>query len=236
MPSFLPDRHKLLFHAQSEIGWNQLWQGRWSIQWVHLHDEMKKLNNWRTNGEQYMTHAIKMMWTHMHQIWIQRNQHQHGIDTSSQDLQARRRLSPQVQAIYNKASTLDAQDRTHFETPIATILELPARQLETWVFKHHKFLKEAIKRAKQRAAQSQPSIADFFEPTHQIISIPVLAQSRRSTPIPMPTTQPKPEPPHSKRTLLKRRIPQLVTSIKKFFQVKPRLPNPKSDPGSYQPP
>jgi hypothetical protein len=51
IPDFLPPEYHNLFKAQSQIGWSQVLEGRWSTQWVKLHDKHAQRNKSKTNSE-----------------------------------------------------------------------------------------------------------------------------------------------------------------------------------------
>lgn len=56
--------YQQLIQEQEEIGWDQLYHGRWSLQWAEM-QEKKKVNS----GENWICNVIWTIWIENHKLW-----------------------------------------------------------------------------------------------------------------------------------------------------------------------
>lgn len=172
-PSFVPRRLYELFRSQSTIGWNQILQGRWSLQWARSHDHIQSLNKWKMNGEQTMISLLKRIWEKFFCIWLLRNDAKHGTDQRTRRDACLLRFRPKIIALYNMSIQLDRQDQQIFDRPIDEILSLPSHSMEKWVHRATALFQQALKRTKTRAKNTQTSIADHFPLQPTQVKIPL---------------------------------------------------------------
>ena len=87
-PAFLnpSPQHTKLLTQQAQIGWDQLFQGRFSKQWsIIQHDYISWLQN-PPDGystQTWLCSIILIIWEHVHQNWISCNEDQHGHNVQS---------------------------------------------------------------------------------------------------------------------------------------------------------
>jgi hypothetical protein len=82
-----PAAYRRLGHEQTNLGWRQLFNGRWSTEWARLQDQYllqyhdpipKKLR-----GQMWTSAHIDILWTSFRALWDSRNGKVHGVDTST---------------------------------------------------------------------------------------------------------------------------------------------------------
>jgi len=111
-----------LHNAQSSLGWQQLYCGRLSLQWVTLHNQSHP----DINGLHYFTKYVMLIWQAILWQWKLRNQHLYPASTQQED-------RTQLQAIVNQIIH-DAQQDPNLQDMVATvtpaaIMAKPIRQL-----------------------------------------------------------------------------------------------------------
>ena len=81
-------RHTKLLTQQAQIRWDQLFQGQFSKQWsIIQHDYISWLQNPPEgySAQTWLCGIILIIWEHIHQNWISRNEDQHGHDMQSHE-------------------------------------------------------------------------------------------------------------------------------------------------------
>lgn len=69
-----------------------------------------------------------------------------------------------VKAIYSLKPQLDNVDKLLLTKPLASIIELPDRQIKEWLHSTATFVKDGVQRAKRRLKLNNHSITQFFRP------------------------------------------------------------------------
>ena len=71
-----------LIRSQDDIGWEQLFYGRFSKQWAAIHEERLRLKgvetNERNSGKTLTRRLMLKIWTLVHGVWKERNLARHG--------------------------------------------------------------------------------------------------------------------------------------------------------------
>jgi len=70
-----PLPYQNLFLAQHDIGWDQLYYGRLSVQWAH---QITLDSNYHTNGDLFYMHATSLVWKYLLDCWQLCNQALHN--------------------------------------------------------------------------------------------------------------------------------------------------------------
>jgi len=123
----LPSLHLLLL-SQIQLGWNQLFYGRFSSAWATAIDAIHP--TLATTGERIITTLIKHLWDHFLKLWKIRNAHLHH-KADQLDLP---NYQQAAQTLYKQKHLLSpmAQD-TLFKQLLDQVLNLPPLKLQTWV-------------------------------------------------------------------------------------------------------
>jgi hypothetical protein len=143
---------------QSKIGWNQLLKGRWSKTWVQCLDTI-----YPEKGEQIAIRIQIQIWKALLHAWNERCdlQHQHNNENTQATHQ---HLHIQVLAIYEQKQNMDAIDQQALDTPPADTLQMPPKLIREWIRRTGSFVKQGLKRAKERMKIKNHSITSFFLP------------------------------------------------------------------------
>jgi hypothetical protein len=160
VPAFIPPAYHQLFKSQSAIGWNQIVNGRFSTDWITIHDQNPAT---RSTGETWLIITIKALFQSVIRIWKARCNMNHGIDTESKRAQALLRLQPIVQQLYEQKNKLELPDQRIFSKSIDSLLEAPASIIENWIYKAKPLVKQGVHRANTNAKRQHLPIHSFFK-------------------------------------------------------------------------
>lgn len=86
-----PSEYAHLILHQNTVGWRQLFLGRFVHKWKALEAKdlariPKKHKKTHHTASAWVNGMIKIIWQHVHKLWIKRNGHQHGVDTNTQEI------------------------------------------------------------------------------------------------------------------------------------------------------
>jgi len=150
----------VLHDAQSSLGWQQLYYGRLSPQWVMLHNKSHP----DINGLHYFTKYVTLIWQAILRQWKLRNQHLYPTDTLQED-------RTHLQAIVNQIIH-DAQQDPNLQDMVATvtpeiIMAKPIRKLRQWINNSHNHIRAHYKAAQLRAKLHTKDIRQYFTKKQQ---------------------------------------------------------------------
>ena len=88
--------------SQAEIGWDQMLQGRLSLQWRQKHetDLGPELVTDKKNGATWATNIVDSIFTQWWALWEQRNEDRHGKDRQSRDQAQHRQAIREMTQMY----------------------------------------------------------------------------------------------------------------------------------------
>jgi len=156
-----PSLH-LPLQSQTQLGWNQLFYGRFSNTWATAIDSINP--NLAITGEVIVTTIIKHIWTYVLQLWKLRNEHLHN-NAAQLDLPDYKQAA---QTLYEQKHLLSPQaQETLFKQPLDHTLNQPPNRLQQWVIRGYRYFTQQIKAEKKQAAMSTPDIRTFFRPLAQ---------------------------------------------------------------------
>ncbi len=164
-PDILAEVHPSLhlpLQSQTQLGWNQLFYGRFSNTWATAIDSINP--NLAITGEVIVTTIIKHIWTHVLQLWKLRNEHLHN-NAAQLDLPDYKQAA---QTLYEQKHLLSPRaQETLFKQPLDHTLNQPPNRLQQWVIRGYRYFTQQIKAEKKQAAMSTPDIRTFFRPLAQ---------------------------------------------------------------------
>jgi len=155
----LPPILQRAVHAQHRIGWEQLYQGRFSLHWAQAIDKLHP--SLASSGRLVTTQLIQMIWNYILATWTLRNQHLHqdGGHTSLPDYRQA------VQTMYEQRHQLPlAVQEAIFTCPIEQIMDQTPAKLRTWIIRTNAYMKQQLRAAKARAKLNTHDIRSFFGP------------------------------------------------------------------------
>ena len=122
-PSFppLPHAYQRAILSQLTIGQEQLFLGRFSSQWAHLQDaylQRVSLSSPFFSGTRIITATINIIWLHVYNLWLRRNQDLHGDSPETIETADYAQAKREVLALYALKDKVQASDVILFyDTP-----------------------------------------------------------------------------------------------------------------------
>jgi hypothetical protein len=124
-PAAYPAPFHRLIKQQNEIGWRQLFNGRFSSEWQQLQNQHLRSNGIKEitlTGQSWTASLIVHLWKSFFDIWDQRNEFVHGKDKSTRDAAKRVKIVGQVKHLHTKTTeVLAAHQSIMFMTAHNTI-------------------------------------------------------------------------------------------------------------------
>ena len=151
-----PILHDTIWH-QSQLGWDQLYQGRISHSWAKAIDQLNP--HLLTTGCQILTQMLQVVWAYILVTWMTWNQHLHQ-DAGHLSLP---NYQQAVATLYERGPQLPPDVRVAlFCTPLQQMLEQPPAVLRQWLEHSHQYIKQQMKAAKKQATINTHDIHSFF--------------------------------------------------------------------------
>jgi hypothetical protein len=146
-PEYLSQEFHSIFEHQSQIGWDQILNGRFATEWTSATQDIHKTDQW-------LTYTIRTIWHAFYNVWKTRCNKIHN-EPESHNSQQLLTLKPQVEALYAAQSTIESQDAYIFATPIHTILTHPIPTLQKWILTATIRLRQIRQRKKEKLLNSK---------------------------------------------------------------------------------
>lgn len=162
------DVHRLI-RQQNEIGWKQIWLGRFSAEWSDLQDSFytRKQTREKTlkmTGQRWQVALIGMIWDQWRVIWESRNQDLHGADTIHRQEAEAREVRRDLRDLYDQRSRVDPHVQALFHENIGTHYAKPNWVNRNWIAIHAPIVKENLKSVAIRAKAGVRSIREYLIP------------------------------------------------------------------------
>ena len=134
----MPLPYTRLITQQTKIGWLQIFLGRFTWDWIQLQDAYVKtqsLHPIKFSGRRLLSGTIKIMWQHLHDLWLRRNLDCHGHDSASRESASLAQAQREVAHLYTLRSPLPPSDQFMFYDSLSTHFrqEPHSYQLQTWL-------------------------------------------------------------------------------------------------------
>jgi hypothetical protein len=211
-PDFVTPNLYSLFDKQSLIGWNQILQGRFSKAWniSPSHDSISST-----------AYVVRIIWQHLHEVWLSRCGKAHGTDSTSQRKMALLRLKPQVEKIFQERHNLEPTEQYIFKHTLEETLALPTATICSWIFQANNRISRAKKRQRQLVKHHLPTHPFFSRlPSHK-------RHIKQNNKLGTTTKQ-------SKKSTDKRPH-HTITTLTKFFPILRQRPRPVSKDDLFPP-
>ena len=138
LPKSYPNYLQPLITSQTIIGWKQMFYGRLSLYWVRLQDSYllsQDFHSPKLRGSLFVSGSIKILWAHLHKLWIKRNEDTHGSNPETQEVAAYAQAQREVEALYDMRHLVQPSDHSlfyssleqHFATDTTSI------SLRSWI-------------------------------------------------------------------------------------------------------
>jgi hypothetical protein len=162
----IPESYRSLVEAQDHLGWQQLWYGRFPIEWDWFQrkytKDISEYDNDPTGEPKWLRATILTIWQHCHTRWLERcnNQFKHTNETFK-----REQLLQQIQALYSIQDRILQRDQYMFKTPLEEWAEKPILSLEEWLHKNKAVIKQCLTNAKKQLKLNGSDIRKFYPST-----------------------------------------------------------------------
>ncbi len=166
-----PDELQRLLRHQSQIGWRQLFNGRFSTEWARIQDEYYYRTNTARHenkkvltGQKWQVKLITFIWEKWHKLWKMRNQDVHGKDATTIAQAETRDVQRSLDVIYSKRMHMEPSAQALLCQDIRAHMRRPTWVTRNWINIHAPIFKASIQRAHRRAIQGVRSIRTYFGP------------------------------------------------------------------------
>jgi hypothetical protein len=156
IPTFLHIRYAPLFKAQSQIGWHNILQGRFSKSWL------ARISSDETVARRWITYTIKHIWNVWYEVWKYRCDTNQGDNPANKEIRMRQKLLPQVKQLYDEVDNVDPSDAYFFKSTQEELLLRQPQDIERWVRIAKLRIKDSVARVKQKIKQSHLPIHQYF--------------------------------------------------------------------------
>ena len=154
-----PRRYKSIIISQNKIGWDQVIKGRVTTKFVQHHDQYAMVNKIPTDGEQWMTRIIKVMWEHVATCWKIRNDIVHDNETRESNIEE---LRNEVSQLYDMKKHIDPCDRHALATDMSKVMKYSPTAMKKWIERIRPKVRAAKKRTIMRTQLNHISIVNYF--------------------------------------------------------------------------
>ena len=164
--NYSPEVHRLI-RSQNEVGWRQLFLGRFCLDWSTLQDDFYSRSRGTNHmtastGQRWQVSIIGELWDQWRCLWNIRNQELHGA-TISQQMQAEfQDVLRDLRDIYDKKPLMEPSIQELLYPEVTDHLEKSTWFNKNWIAIHGPLAKASIKRAQERAIQGVRSIRQYF--------------------------------------------------------------------------
>jgi hypothetical protein len=167
-PGDFPNAYRRLIMQQNRIGWEHIFQGRFSTDWSLLQDNFyanqlnHKPNQKRRTGHSWQVAIIRCVWSRWYLVWEMRNHDLHGADESSQAKANREEVERSLRVIYDVRALMEPSVQTLLCKDITSHFSRTTRYNQNWLAVYGPLVRSSIRRAKERAIQNVRPITDWL--------------------------------------------------------------------------
>ena len=168
MSSYPTEVHRLIAQ-QNLIGWEHLFQGRFSVEWGRLQDEyyarlVNTDNTKRRTGHRWQTTIIGKIWEQWFLVWATRNKDKHGVDSTARAYAARQEVDRGLRELYELRYHMEPSVRELLCSDISGHYLKSTKYNQNWLLTHGPTIRSSVKSAKAKALQNMRSIREWFRP------------------------------------------------------------------------
>jgi hypothetical protein len=163
-----PELH-LLIRRQNQIGWRQLFNGRFSEEWSRIQsdyyyrtrDERPGLIH-KFTGNGWQVKIITAMWKNWRTLWLQRNQDVFGHDSATSLSAETKEVKRRLVQIYDQRSLMEPSAQSLLCADIEAHSQQPTWVVKNWLLINAPVLQASILRARTNATRGVRSIRSYF--------------------------------------------------------------------------
>ena len=171
-PSGFPREVRRLIRQQNEIGWQQLFLGRFSNEWGDLQDDhyaqtraeaaydKKKIK--KQTGQRWQVAIIGLLWDQWWAVWESRNKDLHGADAHSRSQAETREVHRTLRELYDLRPRLSTEVQALLYAEVTEHYDKPNWTNKNWIAIHEPLLRADVKRVATRIQAGVRSIRQFL--------------------------------------------------------------------------
>ena len=165
---------RLAIRQQNEIGWRQVINGRFSIEWSRIQDDYyarsrtQKRNNDRRSGHRWQIKLIHLIWTEWGKLWKIRNEELHGRDSATRAATEIREITNALRTVYERKHQYEPRVQELLMDEEHQHLSKPHWLTKNWLTVNAPIFRESARRAKAKAISGVRSIRSYFSPARYI--------------------------------------------------------------------
>jgi hypothetical protein len=167
-PTPYPHAFRRAIQQQNSIGWQHVFQGRFSHEWSDIQDGFYASHHdhtgtpQRRTGQRWQVAVIGVLWKQWKVLWASRNQDLHGTTAMQQCRALSRALQRDLRDVYDLKDQLEPSVRALLLTDLETHLQKPTWVNRMWLDIHAPIVTASVKRAREKAIQGTKSIRHYF--------------------------------------------------------------------------
>ena len=166
-----PEIYSELIHNQTQIGWEQMFMGRFVTDWSELQQDFlksKSSKNKKHSGTSWVTGITSVIWKNIYVLWDERNGQQHGIDAIAKENKLNEMALKQIEELYNhKKDVLPRHQELFYDTLEQHQAKEPtSKGLRQWIRTWEPVLLKSVEDAKKFGTRGIRAIGSFFQPKH----------------------------------------------------------------------
>ena len=121
-----------LITLQTRAGWNQLYFGRFTIEWINQQEDYSLSQGHKDRSEEWMTGLILIIFKRMHERWKLRCTTAHE-DNPNNESQRHTQLKNEITQLFDLKHLMPPHTHHIFYPPLQTLLLQPIPSLQTWI-------------------------------------------------------------------------------------------------------
>ena len=163
---YSPELHQLICQ-RNLIGWDQVFNGRFSNLWAALQDNhysrrQRPNDPKRRTGQKWQAKVGACLLDQWYAVWLLRNQDVHGSDPTTRDAAARQEVDRRLRALYALKPTIEPNAQALLYADIEEHYSQTLLQNQNWLAIHEPLGVVSTRQAKRKAIIGVPSIRLFF--------------------------------------------------------------------------
>ena len=169
-PIFFPEETRRLIYQQNQIGWRQIFNGRFSTEWTRLQDEYyyrhRNHTKYRRTGIQWQKNLITVIWTQWQHVWKMRNDDVHGNTLRAKQAIERSAITRELTTIYDNRHHMERPVQQLLHTDVITHLQRPTWVTRNWITMNTPLIRDSLRRVREQSRQGVRTIQSYFRPVH----------------------------------------------------------------------
>ena len=165
-PDQYPQRYTQLILTQNAIGWDQLYKGRWSLEWKKSHNayansvsDTRKL----PNGQSWVLSIGRLLIDQWLVLWKLRNEERHGKDEKTQKQARLQVLTSELKELYSYKTRVSPTDKCIFYNSVEEHLRhhVSLDHIEDWISIHREAIKASVQHATTLGLTRNRTLLDY---------------------------------------------------------------------------